>query len=62
MSLMHILPGGGFASKRIFQERRKVRFMYREIPDNENDSGWRLFVALRIKRIQMTPPILQSAH
>ena len=43
MSLMRIPPGGGFASKRVFQERRKVRFMYREMPDNENDSGWRFF-------------------
>jgi hypothetical protein len=43
MNLMHIPPGSGFASKRVFQERRKVRFMYREMPDNENDSGWRFF-------------------
>jgi hypothetical protein len=46
MSLMHIPPGGGFASKRVFQERRKVRFMYRGTPHNKNDSGWRFFKGL----------------
>jgi len=43
MTLMHIPSGGGFASKRVFHERRKVRFMYRETPDSKNDSGWRFF-------------------
>ncbi|MFG0304601.1 MAG: DUF2185 domain-containing protein [Phycisphaerales bacterium JB040] len=31
------------ASKMVSQDRRPVRFMYREQPDNDQDSGWRLF-------------------
>ena len=31
------------ATKILVENRRKVRFMYREQPDNENDSGWRFF-------------------
>jgi hypothetical protein len=38
---MYIPVGGGIVSKRIFKERRKVRFMYREKPDRNSDGGWR---------------------
>ena len=31
------------ASKRVSEERRPVRYMYREAPDNGLDSGWRVF-------------------
>jgi hypothetical protein len=40
---MEIPLGGCLASKRVYQERRKVRFMYRELPHGEHDSGWRFF-------------------
>ena len=35
--------GGAIASYLVAKERKKVRFMYRETPDNEHDSGWRFF-------------------
>ena len=31
------------ATKMLVEGRRKVRFMYREQPDNPSDSGWRFF-------------------
>jgi len=31
------------APKVLVGNKLKVRFMYREKPDNDNDSGWRLF-------------------
>lgn len=31
------------ATKMLVEGRHKVRFMYREEPDNEQDSGWRFF-------------------
>ncbi len=31
------------APKRLVEEKLKVRFMYREEPDNGDDSGWRFF-------------------
>ncbi|MFI4896272.1 MAG: DUF2185 domain-containing protein [Phycisphaerales bacterium JB059] len=31
------------ASKRVGVDRMPVRFMYRESPDNDQDSGWRVF-------------------
>lgn len=31
------------ASKQITKEGKKVGYLYREEPDNENDSGWRVF-------------------
>lgn len=31
------------ATKMLVEGKRKVRFMYREQPDNPNDSGWRFF-------------------
>jgi len=41
-------PGGddaktAFASKRVAEEGRKVRFMYREDPRRPGDSGWKFF-------------------
>ncbi len=35
--------GYAYAPKILVEERKKVRFMYREEPDNDNDSGWRYF-------------------
>lgn len=32
-----------FATKMLVEDKRKVRFMYREQPDDPNDSGWRFF-------------------
>lgn len=32
-----------FATKKIADEKLPVRFMYREKPDNKQDSGWRFF-------------------
>jgi hypothetical protein len=34
---------GALVSEMIFQSDKTVRFAYREKPDNEKDSGWRLF-------------------
>lgn len=31
------------APKIVVDEKRKIRFMYREEPDNNQDSGWRFF-------------------
>jgi Uncharacterized protein conserved in bacteria len=31
------------APKVLVANKLKVRFMYRETPDNDNDSGWRVF-------------------
>ena len=31
------------AAKLLVDNKRKVRFMYREEPSNEQDSGWRFF-------------------
>ena len=33
----------GFAARRLVEQERKVRFMYREAPDKAYDSGWRFF-------------------
>ena len=33
--------GACFATDLIVIEGKKIRFMYREQPDNEDDSGWR---------------------
>ncbi|HEY5701520.1 MAG TPA: DUF2185 domain-containing protein [Gammaproteobacteria bacterium] len=35
--------GTAFASKRVAEERDKVRFMYREDPVRDDDSGWKFF-------------------
>ena len=35
--------GFAFATKRVAEEGRKVKFMYRESPDHPDDSGWRFF-------------------
>lgn len=38
------LPSGYLiASRRVATERQPVRFMYREVADNPDDSGWRVF-------------------
>jgi hypothetical protein len=31
------------ASNEVAKLRKAVEYLYREIPDNENDSGWRIF-------------------
>ena len=33
----------GMVSARVARDRQAVRFLYRQAPDNEADSGWRLF-------------------
>lgn len=35
--------GYAMATKMLVDSKRKVRFMYREEPSNNQDSGWRLF-------------------
>lgn len=35
--------GGILAPKRLVAQRRRVRYMYREVTDDPNDSGWRVF-------------------
>ena len=35
--------GGCIASDRITVDGMKVGYMYREVPSNESDSGWRFF-------------------
>ena len=35
-----------YVSKLVFEGERTLRFAYREDPDNEEDSGWRLFTGL----------------
>ena len=35
--------GFALAPKQLVDNKLKVRFMYRESPDNEQDSGWRFF-------------------
>ncbi len=35
--------GYAIVTRLIIDERRPVRFMYREHPDEERDSGWRFF-------------------
>lgn len=35
--------GFALAPKRLVDGRMKVRYMYREEPDNAHDSGWRFF-------------------
>ena len=35
--------GFALAPKRLVEKGLKVRFMYRETPDNDQDSGWRFF-------------------
>jgi hypothetical protein len=35
--------GGAFATDRIMVEGRKITYMYREISDRPEDSGWRFF-------------------
>jgi len=35
--------GGVMASKMVTEQKQKVRFLYRQLPANEQDSGWRIF-------------------
>jgi hypothetical protein len=35
--------GAVFASRLVGDEGRQVCFLYREVPDHESDSGWRIF-------------------
>ena len=44
-NIKEILPnrGGCYASDMITVEGEKVRYMYRENPDDKYDSGWRFF-------------------
>ncbi len=35
--------GFALAPKQLVDNKLKVRFMYRESPDNQSDSGWRFF-------------------
>lgn len=32
-----------FITKDLLNNNKKIKFMYREQPDNESDSGWRFF-------------------
>ena len=43
--IKQIAPGRGscMATDRITVDREPVGFMYREVPDNNHDSGWRFF-------------------
>lgn len=40
---MRIRLGYGLAPRCLIEQKLVVRFMYRESPDNEYDSGWRFF-------------------
>lgn len=40
---MKMVTGYALAPKRLVNHKLKVRFMYREEPDNASDSGWRFF-------------------
>lgn len=35
--------GYAIAPKLVILKRKKIRFLYREAPDNSQDSGWRVF-------------------
>ena len=35
------------ATKMLVDGKRKVRFMYREAPDDNQDSGWRFFAVMK---------------
>jgi hypothetical protein len=43
--IRQLVPAMGFciASDRILVDGQKIGYMYREAPDNEQDSGWRFF-------------------
>ena len=40
---MKKIVGYALAPKRLVENKLKVRFMYREEPDDASDSGWRFF-------------------
>ena len=43
--IQQIIPNMGycFATKKITMEGMKIGYMYREVPDDHSDSGWRFF-------------------
>lgn len=45
MKQMDMLSAMGYAlaPKSLVERKQKVRFMYRDTPDREEDSGWRFF-------------------
>lgn len=45
LAIKQLAPGRGtcLATDHITVEMRPIRFMYRELPDNGGDSGWRFF-------------------
>ena len=44
-NIQQIIPNMGycFATKKITMEGMKIGYMYREVPDDYSDSGWRFF-------------------
>ncbi|UHQ19356.1 DUF2185 domain-containing protein [Lysobacter sp. KIS68-7] len=48
--------GGCIATDKITVEGHPVRFMYRETPDNDVDSGWRFMSGLESDEYMDTPP------
>lgn len=51
-----MVRGGCFATDRITVEGLPVRFMYREEPDNEYDTGWRFCSAIDEDEAYMDDP------
>lgn len=51
-----MVRGGCFATDRITVEGLPVRFMYREAPENEDDSGWRFCSAIDEDEAYMEDP------
>ena len=52
-----LCPGRGacFASDMITVQGKRVGYMYRESPDNNQDSGWRFFSGLETDEYANTP-------
>lgn len=44
--IVPLVTGMGFcyATKKIVEEQKKIGYMYREVPEEINDSGWRFFL------------------
>lgn len=53
---------GCLATDQITVEGMKVGYMYRESPLNEFDSGWRFFLATKMKSIWQIQKITTSMH
>jgi len=51
-----MVRGGCFATDRITVEGLPVRFMYREEPENEDDTGWRFCSAIDEDEAYMEDP------